>query len=69
MTEEPAINVKQECADVYYDNLKLLPERIKKVLSVDALAEIFRIMVVPAIDKARAIDRGVEQSNQKRKVK
>jgi hypothetical protein len=53
----PAINVKQECADVYYAYFDSLPDRLKKKLSVEMLAEIFRTMVVPTIDKARALDR------------
>lgn len=57
MNEQPAINVKQECADEYYAHMKDLPERLRKKISCDMLAEIFRNMVVPAIDKVRALDR------------
>jgi hypothetical protein len=53
----PAINVKQECCDVYYENYKNIPEALRKQISCYMLAEIFRNMVVPAIDKARELDR------------
>jgi len=61
MSEETAINVKQECADVYYDNLCNVPEGLRKQISCYMLAEIFRNMVVPAIDKARELDRAARQ--------
>jgi hypothetical protein len=52
-----AINVKQEAADTYYEAFETLPDRIKKRLSLDMLAEVFHVMVVPAIDEVRRLDR------------
>jgi len=52
-----AINVKQECCDVYYESYKNVPENLRKQISCYMLAEIFKEMVVPAIDRARALDR------------
>jgi len=54
--ETPAINVMDEAADVYWKHLYEMPEVIKK-LSVHDLRVIFRKAVVPAIDKARQLDR------------
>ena len=55
--EKYAINVKQECCDVYYENYENLPEGLRKKISLYMLSEIFMNMVVPAIDKARQLDR------------
>ena len=55
--EKFAINVKQECADEYYAHYECLLERLRKNISMDMLAHIFKDMVVPAIDKARELDR------------
>ena len=41
---------KQVAADAYYDSLHTMNQRIKDRVSAEMLAEIFRCMVVPAID-------------------
>jgi len=56
--EDLAINVTQEAADVYYANAAKLPKNVKSKLSLHDYSEIFIHMVVPAIDKARKLDRG-----------
>lgn len=57
MSEQAAINVKDECANIYYDNFKSMPDSVRKTVSCHMLHEIFKHMVVPAIDKARELDR------------
>ncbi|MGR3303648.1 MAG: hypothetical protein ACUZ8I_14280 [Candidatus Scalindua sp.] len=57
LKEKPAINIIDECADVYYGNLMNVPEDIRLSLSCYQLREIFEHMVKPAIDKARNLDR------------
>lgn len=52
-----AMSVTAECAGVYFDYFKELPESTRKSISLYTLREIFKTMVVPAIDKARALDR------------
>lgn len=56
--EKPAISVPDECANVYYDNYDKLPESLRDKISLHMLREIFDKMVIPAIDKARNIERG-----------
>ena len=51
-------SVNDECADVYYENISALPERIREKVSLDMLHEIFAAMVVPAIQRARDRDKG-----------
>ena len=60
MNEPTAVNVKQEAADVYYKSFGELPDRVKKRVSAEMLSEVFRCMVVPAIDEVRRLDRGGE---------
>jgi hypothetical protein len=57
MNELTAINVTDECADVYYEQFKSLPSSLRKKISCHMLHDIFKTMVVPAIDKARSLDR------------
>lgn len=57
MTEETAINVKEQCAGVYYDNFRFLRKDMKNRISCYMLDAIFKNMVVPAIDTARRLDR------------
>ncbi len=52
-----ATSVPSECADVYYKNFNKLPEDLKKRISCHLLNNIFRIMVIPAINRARSVDR------------
>jgi deoxycytidylate deaminase len=49
-------NIKQVVADAYYENAHKLPDRVRRQLSVDALAQIFMHMVVPAIEMLRDSD-------------
>ena len=55
--EKVAINVKHEAADIYYDNYERLPYNLRRKISCYMLDEIFKKMVVPAIDKIRQLDR------------
>lgn len=57
MSELPAISVIDECSDIYYDSFDDLPEDVKESISLRELKEIFEKMVIPTIDKARALDR------------
>jgi len=57
MEEKAAINVTDEAADVFYNNVHSLPKSIKKRVSCHMLHEIFKHMVVPAIDHAKKLDR------------
>ena len=57
LNEEPAISVIEESANEFYGNYKNLTEKSRKRLSVEMLREMFNVMVVPAIDKARSLDR------------
>lgn len=62
MSEEKAISVIDEAWNTYFGNFKDLSEPLKKKISLHMLDHIFRYMVRPAIDKARALDReGREQ--------
>lgn len=61
MKESYAINITKECADVYYEKLKELPKDLKKQTSLYLLDAIFKNMVVPAIEKARSLDRNVDE--------
>lgn len=51
-------SVIDECADVYYENVKALPDDVRSKLSIYQLKEIFDAMVKPAIQAARDRDRG-----------
>ena len=58
MNEEAAVSVIDEAADKFYQSFNALPDRIRKKLSCDMLHNIFKHMVIPAIDEARSLDRG-----------
>ena len=64
--EKTAIDVKKECADVYYSHLSELPKELKSRISCYMLDNIFKLMVVPAIDKARALDREGCKANEEK---
>jgi hypothetical protein len=67
--KECAINIKEECADVYYESFPELPDDLRKKVSCYMLAEIFKVMVVPAIDHARYVDRhGCSNRTQKTSI-
>jgi hypothetical protein len=55
--EDFAVNVTEEAASAYYKGFSSLPESIKKKVSCYMLAEIFKSMVIPALDHARKIGR------------
>lgn len=50
--------INKEAAELFYDLLPRLPNEVKVKLSCHDLRSIFRIMVIPVIDRARALDRG-----------
>lgn len=52
-----ATDVTAQAANKFYENLPNLPSRLKTRLSYDDLRSIFNVMVIPALDHARALDR------------
>ena len=54
---EIAINVISEAAEIYYAGVKKMPDGIGSQLSFNMMHEIFNTMVIPAIERARALDR------------
>ena len=56
--ELPAISVPDEAGRVYYDNFMQLPKHLRIRISCEMLDNIFKKMVIPAIDKTRSLDRG-----------
>lgn len=63
MTDEVAINVKDEAADTFYNHWSELPKEVKSRVSLHMLENIFKKMVVPAIDRVRALDREGRDAN------
>lgn len=57
-TESVARSVFDEAANVYYPLVKDLPKSTKAKLSFFDLRAIFSVMVEPAIEKVRQLDRG-----------
>lgn len=55
--EKTAISVIDEAANCYYHSYKNIPAHVRKKISLEMLDNIFKKMVVPAIDKVRHIDR------------
>lgn len=62
MDNECAVSVIDEASKQYYGNYAGLPESLRKKISAEMLHNIFKTMVVPAIDKVRALDR-IEKAN------
>lgn len=62
--EPIAVNVTAEANDTFYAHMSLLPKEVKSKLSFHDVQCIFRIMVIPAIDRARALDRGASPRNE-----
>ena len=52
-----AESVTDKCADVYYYNFEGLSDDLRKSISNYMLDNIFKQMVIPAIDEARSIKR------------
>ena len=57
-----AIDVIEEAGKEYYSNFNMLPAALKEKLSCEMLDNIFKKMVIPAVEKARSLDR-VERNN------
>lgn len=57
MSEDKAVNVINEAAEEYYSNFDKLPQSLKKEISCHMLHDIFKVMVLPAIDRVRMLDR------------
>jgi len=51
-----AVDITEECADVFYDHFHDMPERVKKSISLEQLNNIYHYMVIPVIDKAKSLD-------------
>ena len=62
VAEPEAINVAGECADVYYSNYQNMDKRLRRKFSTEMLRAVFDHMVIPAIEKARALDREGRES-------
>ena len=56
-TTKPAISVIDEAANIYYSQLTDMSVQIKKQVSAHMLHEIFKHMVIPAVEEARRLDR------------
>lgn len=61
MSEKHAVNVTEEAANEFYGNFRNLPDALRKRISAEMLNNIFKTMVVPAIDKARSLDRNQDE--------
>lgn len=55
--QKPAVSVIDEAANEYYANYENIPQSLRKRISCEMLNNIFKKMVVPAIDKVRSLDR------------
>jgi len=55
--ENFAVSVPDECWNSYSEGFKNLPKDVRMELSCHMIKNIFDHMVIPAIDKARVLDR------------
>ena len=55
--ENFAVSVPDECWKSYSDGFVNMPEDVRKKLSCHMIKNIFDHMVIPAINKARGLDR------------
>ena len=63
--DNPAISVFDEAAQEYYDDFMKIDSHVRKRISFEMLDQIFKRMVIPAIDRVRELDRaGVEDNEQ-----
>ena len=59
--ENPAISVIDEAAKKFYQRFNDMPTSIRKKLSCEIMHNVFKYMVVPAIDEARRLDRNKDK--------
>jgi len=59
---ETAVSVKDECADVYWESVKGLPDSLRRKVSVRDLRDIFNTCVMNSVGRARELDRAGRDS-------
>tara|TARA_R110000765_G_scaffold408810_1_gene506730 strand:+ start:43 stop:339 length:297 start_codon:yes stop_codon:yes gene_type:complete len=55
--ENPAVSVIDEAANKFYQGFDNMPIPIRKKLSCEMMHNVFKHMVIPALDEVRRLDR------------